>query len=499
MKSGLVGDRFYYHQHNGAYFNPHAYVARVSGMEGLANGAGVDLLSADRALLHEMSHWFQYMGTSFGLAVGLHRWQQYVTGIDILTDGGGTVAESILSKRVAGDPLVLLDGDGNFVSTEFSGENSKVLTSVWHAQLVTDRVMTDTGSLSRHLRLPFEFETMVGDFFVDVVGSPVLFGEPATLPQDPRGCVKDCPAGVDDYLTSRAIMECAAVINEYASLSAGSEESRLLRERTWRQFLGAGVYGAAGRYFCQVIGCGDVDVEAWLGSILTCCDIALNPIIPPLVELDFILDQPVSWSKLSPTWRFIRCVEACRRLPPCRLEDLPGSAAELSQIIASIAGLEHWNGKTLGFHSMSPFLDQLAKLDFESVSTVSGESLFLSYFSTVAREVWRLREDGDIQVFAHGILAREGLLSPEWFTMPPLLTDQQHRRFWHPKPLTSPSTLPFATMLMGIYAVADIVSGSGPLDFSAFPSGLKERAKGAIVGLQLGDVMADMPLRFSES
>ena len=102
-------------------------------------------------------------------------------------------------------------------------------------------------------------------------------------------------------------------------------------------------------------------------------------------------------------------------------------------------------------------------------------------------------------MFAHGLLARSGLAGPDWISMPPLLSDDKHQGFWHPKPLSTPGTLPLVATLMGIYSMSDIVAGYGPLDLTAFPSGLRGRVRDALRGLHLGDELADMRIRFRDN
>jgi len=495
MKSGLVRDDLYRHS-DGAYFNQHAYLARVPRIDELRDGAGIEVLSTDRALLHETAHWYQYMGTSFGLAIGLHRLEQYGTSFDVLAEDDGSVNDEMIARRVAGEPLLRLDRSGNLASVHLAGQRSSTFAAVWHAQVVTDRMLTDVGALSSELRLPFDFEAMMGDFFIDVLSSPVLFEEPASLPQDMRACVKDVPIGIDEYLTTRAIMECAAVINEYISLRGQSEESVKLRDRAWRQLVGPGVYGAAVRSFCQIVECEINEVGPWLGSILLCCDIAMNPSIPPLVDLDEVSRHPRKWSEISPAWRFMRCAAACRELTAYSMQMLTGGATEFSQTIATVAGLEHWSGSSLQFKPQAHFLEELNSVDLNGQREASGEALFLSFFSTVATTLWRLRSSGDLRVFAPGLLAGAGMLSHDWFSLPPLLTDDQHERFWHPKPLSTPPMLPFVAVLMGVYSMTDILTGNGPLDFTAFPTGLSARTGDALSGLRLGDRLVEIPVKF---
>jgi hypothetical protein len=49
---------------------------------------------------------------------------------------------------------------------------------------------------------------------------------------------------------------------------------------------------------------------------------------------------------------------------------------------------------------------------------------------------------------------------------------------------------------MGVYSMTDILAGDGPLDFTAFPSGLRARAESALSGLRLGDRLVEMPVKF---
>jgi hypothetical protein len=494
VKPKLFRDDVYNHP-DGAYFNSHAYLARIPQIDQLRDGGSVEVLTVDRALLHEVSHWYQYMATSFGLAIGLHRWQQYATALDVLTDENGDPNEKAIARRIGGEPLIVLDGHDNLSSIAVAGSRAG-LGQVWHSQVVTDKLLLDAGALSNHIRLPFDFEIMIGDFFMDVLGSPVLFGEPRQLPQDLRSCVKDVPIGVDEYLTTRSIMECAAAVNEYISFLGSSKASSEARDRAWRQLVGPGIYGAPVRQFCQIIGCTTEDLEIWLGSLLLCCDVAMNPIIPPLIGWDVITNRPLKWSELSPAWRFLRCAMACRRLPAWSVDELFEDAQEKSLDIAAAAALEHWSASSLQFVAPHGFLEELESANRPADRTLSGERIFLSYFTTTATELWRLRERGDLRVFANGLLARDGKVDHRWFALPPLLTDAQQNRFWHPKPLATPNTLPLVTVLMAIYSIPDILTGRGALDLSAFPSGLKGRARGALDSLGLGTDLSGMDISF---
>lgn len=493
MKPPILRDDTWSHP-NGSYFNSDALLARIRGYGSFFDGNSIDPIAADRAFIHETIHWCQYLGTSFGVGLILQRWAQYDLAVNMLAQVDESVRVRALECRANGIPIVSIDPNGRYVGCNVDHPLIESLSRAWHAQILTDRIITDSGSLDRSIRLPFAFELLIGDYLIDVAGSPVLFGEPESLPSHPQGCVMDAPIGVDHLFTTRAIMECGALINEYATYIGSGAAREARRESCLRQLLGPGIYGAAASTFCKIIRCRREDLPEWFGTILVLCDLALNPVTAPLLTLSDALAEPISWSEFSPPWRFIRGAEICRRLEACSLQDLPDRCRQLSHDIAEMAGLCHWRGTSYKFQELPPFLEVLASFDLNGGAPINGERAILSFLRSVAISMWQERHENELSVFAMGVIG-QSLKDGTWWLSPPLITEEKHTRFWHPKPLSSPTTLPFVTMLMSRYLTPDLLGGVGPVDLSVFPAGLNDRKPGALAGLGFGSLVDRIPIK----
>lgn len=395
-----------------------------------------DSLKYHAAQTHESHHWIQWQSTTLGafLTALRHSSEQAVFLLERLP---ASDRRRLFSERASNmpRPIVQLANDQSLLAE--SARDSQPLGSLvqtWYDHLVLHKMFLDSSAMAE---IPWDMSTAFAESLADVMellsrvgvvadydyqSARVAFG----LPESSHAVL----AIAGEHLTTSAILEAAATVNEMLSLVAvGGIMSPSLIEAALADVasrLATGTYGLARRLFDRTVpNLTGTPSSPWTLSLI--CDIALNPPLPPIVASPGQLD----WADVYPPFRFARACIALERVG--RGIDATSTHDDYVELISDVcsgAGLTdptQYRPRLAG-HQRIDWLSACGLVSGE-LSTDAGlgpEHSYFDYLLWGMQKFWDLRQDDLPQVVNSGWCSTRGdrlelLLDREgagWFRPP---------------------------------------------------------------------------------
>jgi hypothetical protein len=454
-----------------------------------------DNLKYHAAQTHESHHWIQWQGTTVGafLTALRHSSEQAVFLIERLP---ASDRRRLSSERTssAPRPIVKLAGDQSLLAE--SARDSQPLGSLvqtWYDHLVLHKMFLDSSAMAE---IPWDMSTAFAESLADVMellhrvgvveDYDYLSARAAfSLPESSHAVL----AIAGEHLTTSAILETAATVNEMLALVALKDiMSPPHREAALSDIalrLSTGTYGLArelfGRTVPRLVG---TRLSPWTLNLI--CDIALNPPLPPVVASL----APVDWADVYPPFRFARACIALERVGRgVDVTSTHGDYVELISDVCSEAGLSDPTQyrPRLAAHQR---LDWLAACDLApgqlpADAGIASEHSYFDYLLWGAQKFWSLRHEDLSFVINSGWRSTRGdrfelLLDREgagWFR-PPLwaLGD----RFGYTESIGVPFGSWLATSAAGHAAAHEFMLDTA-LGLASLPVQLREKIHGVVV------------------
>jgi hypothetical protein len=357
-------------------------------------------------IVHESGHWNRIHGSSIGVSLSLMKYASERIIADHLPSLDSSEKSALFNDRRAGNKIFSFKNPPPGRSDRFN-----LIRQMWLDSIAANWALYDMHTLGN---LQWEFSAAIESALTDVLlwGEPLFSTETARLERrTPQVRLIDrdsfgAAAVNGEEITTRHIFECTSTIDELLSLGLdhincpGSETDQVAQAMGWPvaneqlaelalKRLTDGEYGRPWRAYTRITG----DTRFPQSAIMTLllCDIALNPPLPPFLNLDESAE--IRWLDIYPPIRFLRCSQAVSKLGV--LPGLPGDdlLREYSDDLchaAQITNPQDMNGLFMGepvFSISEPFFS------FPAPEVGSMEGDYITYLSWAQRKLWNLRQD----------------------------------------------------------------------------------------------------------
>lgn len=380
-------------------YNPYNLILRINGRQ-QDDPTFENLIEYNATLIHEWTHWIQHNGTTFGAFLNALRYTQEQTTLTSLRELPPTIAKGLIEAR-SKTPIVYIDPKtGQFKQQKFSNRSDylNLFGQIWfdiqwiQSFLNDSNIESTTGVPS-----PQIFGDSIGDIFlyyfsnVNRNHNEVFDVRKWYKFEDKIKIVRF--SGV--HLTSHLLMECAATISEiqllqnnlttalssYVTNEHFSKRIKLLIDTR---------YGIPLKLFLQLLDLDLLDIGKVCSTLNLAIFVALNPPLPP-----FIISPPKhknswSWEDIYPPLRFIKAVEAVRKVGFVKLSPNHEETYEYLQKIIEVSKLPTIIEDSFSEHSTSRginFSDDSLSYNPENISFDSYD-----YISWVQKEFSALRK-----------------------------------------------------------------------------------------------------------
>lgn len=318
-----------------------------------------------------------------------------------------------------------------------SGRDSQPLGSLvqtWYDHLLLHKMFLDSSAMAK---IPWDMSTAFAESLADVmellnrVGVIEEYDYPSaraafSLPESSHAVL----AIAGEHLTTSAILEAAATVNEMLALVALADiMSSADREAAFSDIasrLSTGTYGLARELFSRTVPClAGTPMSPWTLSLT--CDIALNPPLPPVVASP----GPLDWADVYPPFRFARACIALERVG--RGIDATSTHHDYVELISDVCSEAGLSDPTqyrprLVAHQKVDWLTAcaLAPGELPADAGITPEHSYFDYLLWGAQKFWSLRHEDLPHVINSGWCSTRGgrfelLLDREgagWFRPP---------------------------------------------------------------------------------
>jgi hypothetical protein len=326
----------------GAQYDPRTLITRVTEpniieLERSSDFAQMFEYNATR--VHEMVHWFQHHGTSFGCFLESLRLSQFLTTLRYLRSMPSDKAKDLIHKRNKfSRPILEIDPQTQYPIFH-EGENNNEMNlfkQIWFDHQWVHTVLEDSRILQSGLRqIPgVSFGEVISDVMLALrEDSDFLFDAKnvsAILESREWFSIPDHEMQFTDWrgkaLTSKALMESAATISEIQLFRYSAhfwsvfieEEDRIKIIKSRVDRILEGDYGLPIRIILEIM---QIDFSSdinllfdMLPTVNILCFIALNPPLPPYVMSPPCDRQSWQWNDLYPPVRFIRLARCIKKI-----------------------------------------------------------------------------------------------------------------------------------------------------------------------------------------
>jgi hypothetical protein len=330
----------------------------------VANKPAVErALIGSLAHIHEMTHWFQHVGTSYGLFRSFLNSSKSDTFLRFLCNEPKSFRNFLLTRRFEqGRALITLDNRSYFTQESSDTDGFGIAKQIWYDHAMLDEYIEDASVVDKIGYAPGE---SMAHALADVVEYSVdlaKYHSPEYEQVGHKGArswydfsyqpiirVKIDTVGKEE-ITSKSLQECAAALVEIQYILGGTIRKYLDFDEIKRivapsvKSLMNSYYGiplkAFLRHFKHVNN-EPFDFECFsfnpdvIQTLATIIFLALNPPLPPLViGPRHSSGRPWTWDDLYPPERFRRLLMA---LPEIGLVPFQANIDELSRYISDIS------------------------------------------------------------------------------------------------------------------------------------------------------------------
>jgi hypothetical protein len=379
-------------------------VIMASGKEGDSRTPSPD---AHLRIVHESGHWNRFHGSSVGVTLSLMKYASERIIVDHFAALEHSEKIALIGERKTGRKIFDFADPRPGRSERFT-----LVRQLWLDLLAARWALYDLHALHS---TQWDFSAAVGSALTDVLiwGEPLFSTETALLGRraplvrlaDEDSFGKAAVNGKE--LTTRHILECASTIDELLSLglddignSSGSEVGQVIRSMGWpfaddrlaelaRDRLADGEYGWPLQAYSSITGDTRFPESAMMTLLL--CDVALNPPLPPFLDLDESAEM--RWLDIYPPVRFLRCCQAAGKLGA--LSGLPsdGLLLEYSGDLCHAAQITDPRDMG-GLFTGNPIANtREARFSFPGPGVGTLEGDYITFLSWAQRKLWEIRRE----------------------------------------------------------------------------------------------------------
>jgi hypothetical protein len=309
-----------------SFYNPETLITRLSipNFDGFKDDKlFINTFEYNATFVHERFHWLQYHGTSFGCFLGALSLSQRSTTLRMLRGESPVKIRALLNQRNKNERSILnLNHETQYPDFVADSELISMFQQIWFDHQWVHKVFEDSRSAERLGRqLP---GSVVGEIIGDSMLALWEYGFPSYIECNLKSSMEArkwfSPSDSNIYfvsmfgmrLTSKNIMEAAAVISELQLLShrisiLGKSDSREALENRFQTIIDSD-YGIPIRCFMRTLNIDLNSLRENLQAISVICFIALNPPLPPYVMRPPENSSSWNWQDIYPPIRFARLV-----------------------------------------------------------------------------------------------------------------------------------------------------------------------------------------------
>jgi hypothetical protein len=281
------------------------------------------LIQYNATLIHEWTHWIQHNGTTFGAFQSAMRFTQELTALGNLRGLPQKILEQLMVRRKT-RPIIFIDQQKGFLTQQkFSSHSDELNTfgQIWF-ELQWVQKFFDDSNIASTTGVPTQniFGDAIGDIFIHYFGLGHSARELLEIREwyrfeDQIQIVRF--SGI--HLTSKLLMECGATLAEVQFLF-NNLETALSNYITQGHFearmkvLVESGYGIPLKMFLQILDISFTDVSKICATLNLIIFVALNPPLPPYSTNPPNGRKSWLWTEIYPPLRFIKAVEAVKKI-----------------------------------------------------------------------------------------------------------------------------------------------------------------------------------------
>ncbi|MCB9795572.1 MAG: hypothetical protein H6741_22955 [Alphaproteobacteria bacterium] len=472
---------------NAKYF-PRALLTYEPGGDLREEDLFLHALEKHAAISHETVHWLQHHGTGVGAFQSAIQLSQELTLLNLLRSLEESERDRLINRRFREkEPLLLFDTSERplFRKDAPIGDPESVAYQIWYDHQWVYAAFDDPDQIARCGIIP---TSAISEVFADVLmflseclGIGVYPGHKRArdLLQFGEG-IRFCTINNSSHLSTRLIMECAALLEELRLLespfwtSLDQMDAQKFEERLFHT-LQTGAYGAPFRVLSHSLSEQD-SLSSILMTTKIVCFAALDSPLPPLVVN---VDGPILWDDVYPPVRFSRLVDAVAHIGALRGDADSSEIKEYIRKLMSVSGL-NWCETKLDEN----FARRSGRFEFTDITfteTMGKTCTYHDYVAWVQEKLFRMRDDDLLFITSYAdclsgsnagkyidiLIGDTGIP----FGYCPLRAGDEGKIMYA-------HNASFGQWLVGSvamhYATYDVVVGHGALDLSIFPEDVSQ-------------------------
>lgn len=469
-----------------SYYNPHNLILKIEESEKTDNLID-GILDYHLTYVHEVLHWMQHHGTTFGAFLDVLRFTQEQTTLTSLRELPSNVCQGLLLRREnEGIPILKIDpAQPKMIKQDFKTYNREIgiFGQIWFELQWVYSFLNDCSISDNGIHPGGDiFAEAFRDVYLHYLFKAQPFSEKELNEAAKWYRFNDNEIVLIRYggkdLTSHLLMECAATISELQAILGNSNTpfNIFIKERDFKKRIDTLLdtrYGLPFKLFLHQLEIGIEFFEEICATLNVLIFISLNPPIPPFSFGPPPYGDTWKWGDIYPPVRFVRAIEAVKTLGLLKPYPNHSETKEYIQKIVSLSNMPtiiddvflksnslkeiDFSDKTLNFNPNNIIIDshdftQWVQCNFSKLRTNSLH--FLSNFSNCTFGEYS-------SDFASLLIDSPNIR----FTKPPF--------FWKDESIAFGSNKDFYNSLLRVvsvnYCLFDTVVGHSNYDLSEFP------------------------------